>query len=210
MVFLTVLALAVQQPASLSQPPQLLNPTALFQPNDYPARAAQKDESGIVSMLLSVDDHGRVTNCAVTESSGSAALDTGTCALLRRKARFKPAIDATGAPVTGTHREVVAWSIGSSAISSVIQLMLTLSPSQSPPTAPFSARLYFNAKGRPTECEIVQSGGTAVDEAVCKIAAAKLSIAPPHSESPNITPIGIRDLSVAFRLATPDNGQARP
>ncbi|GAM00982.1 TonB family protein [Sphingomonas parapaucimobilis] len=210
MVFLTVLAFAVQRPEALAQPPKLLNPTTLFQPNDYPTRAAQKEESGIVSTLLSVDDHGRVTNCVVTESSGSVALDTGTCTLLRRKARFKPALDATGSPVGDTHREMAAWSIGPSAISPVIQLMLSLSPLQSPPTAPVAARLYFNAKGRVTECQIVQSGGGAVDEAVCKIAAAKLSITPPHSESPDIAPVGIRDLSVAFRLANPASGQGRP
>lgn len=207
MVLLTILALAVQQSASPAQPPQLLNPTALFQPNDYPARAAQKEESGIVSTLLSVDDHGRVTNCAVTESSGSAARDSGTCALLRRKARFKPAVDATGSPVSGTYREMAAWSVGPAAISPVIQLMLTLPASQSLPSAPVTARLYFDAKGRLTECQIVQSGGGAADQAACRIAAAKLSIAPPRSESQDIAPVAIRDLSVAFRSA---NVQVRP
>lgn len=208
MAVLTILALAVQQPATLAQPPRLLN--LALQPGDYPARAAQKDESGIVSMLLSVDDHGRVTNCVVTESSGSPTLDTGTCALLRRKARFEPAIDATGSPVSGTHREVVAWSIGSPAISSNIQLMLTLPASQTAPPAPVTARIYFSAKGCITECQIVQSGGGAVDETVCKIAAGKLAIAPPHSESPDIAPVGIRDLSVTFRLANAVSSQTRP
>ncbi len=210
MIFPTVLALVAQHPASLAQPPRLLNQTTMVQPDDYPARAARQDESGIVSMRLTVDDHGRVTNCAVTESSGSTALDTRTCALLRRKARFAPARNTNGSPVSGTHREMIAWSIGSAAISPVLELMLTLPPSQTPPPAPVTARLYFNAKGRVTECEMVESGGDAVDEAACKIAAAKLSIAPPHSESSDVAPVGIRDLKVAFRLAPPASGQDRP
>ena len=146
MIFPTVLALVAQHPASLAQPPRLLNQTTMVQPDDYPARAARQDESGIVSMRLAVDDYGRVTNCAVTESSGSTALDTGTCALLRRKARFAPALNTNGSPVSGTHREMIAWSIGSAAISPVLKLMLTLPP----PPAPVTARLYFNAKGRVT------------------------------------------------------------
>lgn len=210
MIILPLLIAAVPQSASPPHPPLLLNPTTLLQPNDYPTRAAQKGESGIVSMLLSVDDHGRVTNCAVTESSGSAALDTGTCALLRRKARFKPATDATGNPVAGTHREMAAWSIDTAAPSPTIQLMLTLSASQTPPPAPITARLYFDAKGHVTECRIDQSGGSAADEAACKIATTKVAIAPPHSGSPDIEPVAVRDLVIAFRSASPANGEVRP
>jgi TonB family protein len=205
MVFLLLLITAVEQPASLAQPPRLLNPTALFQLDDYPTKAVQNNESGIVSTLLSVDDHGRVTNCAVTESSGSAALDTGTCTLLRRKARFKPATDAAGHPVNSTHREMAGWSIGPASISPIIQLMLTVPATPSPPPAPITARLDFDSQGRVTECRIVRSGGNAADETACKIAAAKLTIAPPHSRSADIVPVAVRDLIVTFRSASQAN-----
>ena len=43
-----------------------------------------------------------MTDCSVTSSSGSSALDQATCRILRSRARFTPARDSSGNPTTGS------------------------------------------------------------------------------------------------------------
>jgi protein TonB len=71
----------------------------LFSADDYPAAAQQKGEEGTVQAALAVDAGGRVTTCTILRSSGSASLDSATCGLLQRRARFIPARDASGTAV---------------------------------------------------------------------------------------------------------------
>jgi protein TonB len=52
-----------------------------------------------------------VTDCAVTASSGFAGLDKATCDTVKRRARFEPATDQTGARTTGSFSGSVSWQI---------------------------------------------------------------------------------------------------
>ena len=65
--------------------------------DDYLASAKRDGESGIVHFRLLVGADGRVTNCTISRTSGSPALDNRTCRLMR--ARFTPALDLSGNPV---------------------------------------------------------------------------------------------------------------
>jgi TonB family protein len=76
---------------------------------DYPAAAIEAGESGITSFRLDVAKDGTVARCTVTESSGSPLLDTTACALLRMRARFHPALDKNGRPVTDTYSARFRW-----------------------------------------------------------------------------------------------------
>ena len=40
-------------------------------------------------------------NCTVTSSSGERELDDGACSAMRRYARYDPALNAAGNPITG-------------------------------------------------------------------------------------------------------------
>jgi periplasmic protein TonB len=71
----------------------------IFSTDDYPAAALQRGEEGTVQAVLAVDSRGRVTKCTILRSSGSATLDSTTCRLLQKRARFTPARDADGRPV---------------------------------------------------------------------------------------------------------------
>jgi protein TonB len=75
---------------------------SVFSDSDYPASAIRGEESGTVRASLTVGPDGRVTNCTVTASSGSAALDAATCNILRRRGRFTPARDSSGNPTSDT------------------------------------------------------------------------------------------------------------
>ncbi|WP_052023616.1 energy transducer TonB [Caenibius tardaugens] len=80
-------------------------------PNDYPSQAMRNGETGTVRFLLHVDASGGVSNCAVTRSSGVAALDAVTCDVVSRRARFHPARDRLGRPVSGTYANAIRWQI---------------------------------------------------------------------------------------------------
>src|SRR5215218_8767555 len=76
-----------------------VNLASLFGDQDYPAEAVAAREQGSVGFALDVGPNGRVSDCTVTSSSGSAALDGTTCRLMISRARFTPATDARGATV---------------------------------------------------------------------------------------------------------------
>ncbi|MGB3806727.1 MAG: energy transducer TonB, partial [Erythrobacter sp.] len=58
-------------------------------------------EEGTVGVRVTVTAEGRAANCRVTRSSGSSSLDEGACRSMERYARFNPALNAAGNPVTG-------------------------------------------------------------------------------------------------------------
>jgi protein TonB len=77
--------------------------------DDYPAAARDSGAEGTVRFRLTIDPAGRVIGCDIKSSSGSAVLDMATCNLMRRRARFTPAIDSNGNPGVGTIEQVVVW-----------------------------------------------------------------------------------------------------
>jgi len=87
------------------------NLTSLFSDLDYPAAAVAAREQGEVAFALDIGANGRVTDCTVTRSSGSSALDDTTCRLIRSRARFTPALDATGATVSDHLAGKIIWRL---------------------------------------------------------------------------------------------------
>lgn len=84
---------------------------SLFSDEDYPASALRSSESGATGFRLEVGANGRVTNCTVTSSSGSSALDSTTCRLLRSRARFTPATDSSGGTTTDSVSGRIVWRL---------------------------------------------------------------------------------------------------
>ena len=66
---------------------------------DYPRAALETRAEGRVETRFTVGTDGRVSNCRVTRSSGSTALDQTTCRLIEQRFRWTPARDAHGNPV---------------------------------------------------------------------------------------------------------------
>lgn len=78
---------------------------------DYPSRAQREERSGTTGFRLEIGADGRVTNCTVTSSSGSADLDAETCRLLPRRARFKAAQDENGQPMADSFSSRIVWRL---------------------------------------------------------------------------------------------------
>jgi protein TonB len=89
------------------------NLASYFSDADYPASAQRNEEQGTTAVSLSIGPDGRVTGCTVTASSGSATLDAATCNILRRRARFTPATDSTGAATGDTTTTRIRWVLPS-------------------------------------------------------------------------------------------------
>jgi len=89
------------------------NLASLFSTDDYPQSAIRNEEQGTTAVRLGVGPDGRVTDCSVTQSSGSGALDQATCNILKRRARFTPAKDQAGNPISDTFSQRIRWELPS-------------------------------------------------------------------------------------------------
>jgi periplasmic protein TonB len=127
MILPAILLLSAQAPAATPAPPPFVMPPppappgprveivrqpearqpiqSLFSPDDYPA--AGDGTRGVVSVVLTIDPGGRVVSCGIQQSSGLDVLNMFTCNILRRRARFTPAMDGNGNAVRRATRKRV-------------------------------------------------------------------------------------------------------
>jgi len=75
---------------------------SLFSADDYPAAAQSAGAEGTAQAQLTIGPDGRVVGCNLVRSTGNGALDSATCNILRRRAKFTPARDNNGQPTTDT------------------------------------------------------------------------------------------------------------
>ena len=76
---------------------------------DYPSRALRAEESGVVTMRITIGANGRVEGCAVTGSSGSSTLDDAACRGMQRYARYNPALNDAGNPISSTTSQSIRY-----------------------------------------------------------------------------------------------------
>lgn len=96
-----------------TQTPPRANLATYFSADDFPEPARLRQAEGTVRFRLAISAEGRVTDCAVTESSGDSSLDEATCTILRERARYEPARDAAQRAVAGTDEGRVTWQFPS-------------------------------------------------------------------------------------------------
>ncbi|MEM7687921.1 MAG: TonB family protein [Pseudomonadota bacterium] len=87
------------------------DPSEWIMERDYRSRWIREGLSGVAGFTLQIDARGRVSDCAITRSTGHDALDGATCRLLTRRAKFNPARNAAGDKVAGTYSSSVDWNI---------------------------------------------------------------------------------------------------
>lgn len=79
--------------------------------SDYPRWAWEAGIGGTVTVIFAVETDGRVGECEVTRSSGSAPLDEMTCRLIRERFRYRPSLDRQGRPVRSRVLENHSWEV---------------------------------------------------------------------------------------------------
>ncbi len=77
--------------------------------SDWPRGLGEAGVGGTVGVRYTVATNGRVENCRVTRSSGSALLDDTTCRLIAQRFRFRPSLDAAGRAVASVIVEDHSW-----------------------------------------------------------------------------------------------------
>lgn len=87
------------------------SPGTWVTPNDYPAADLRAGHIGVTGFRLTIGADGKVQACDVIASSGYPSLDSVACTNLRKRAKFIPATDSTGAAVSGSYTNVVRWMI---------------------------------------------------------------------------------------------------
>jgi len=80
--------------------------------SDYPRGALAAGAGGTVYLRFVVSTDGRVSDCAVTRSSGRSDLDAATCRIIRDRFRYRPARDYAGRPVPDTVMGQQDWELG--------------------------------------------------------------------------------------------------
>ncbi len=85
--------------------------SGIFSPDDYPGIAMFKDQMGSVAFVLLIDEQGKVADCTVTETSGVASLDSQSCAIVKERAKFKPAIGLDGKPSKSSYFQRITWRL---------------------------------------------------------------------------------------------------
>ncbi len=76
---------------------------------DYPPRALRNSIQGVSRLTITIDPDGRPSAC---QASGAGdELDAAACRKARLRARFTPALNSHGKPVSAVIRWEVTWSI---------------------------------------------------------------------------------------------------
>jgi len=88
---------------------QGVSPTSLIRADDYPVQALRNGEQGTVYYELTIGKDGRPKACRVAKSSASERLDRATCSILMKRARFRPARDASGNPTEDVYTGEISW-----------------------------------------------------------------------------------------------------
>jgi periplasmic protein TonB len=79
--------------------------------SNYPARALREGTEGTVGVSVTVGADGRVSACSVTSSSGSSALDEAACQGMQRYARYDPALNDAGQPISASTSTRIVYKL---------------------------------------------------------------------------------------------------
>lgn len=77
----------------------------------YPLQPLMQGRGGVVGVAILVDDAGTPTECRITNDSGDRTLNSVACEALM-KARYDPALDASGKPMKSYWMTRVIYRVG--------------------------------------------------------------------------------------------------
>lgn len=79
--------------------------------SNYPTRAAREEREGRVGVRVTIGPDGKVSSCTVSSSSGSPDLDEAACDGMTRYARYDPALDDAGNPISATTSTAIVYKL---------------------------------------------------------------------------------------------------
>jgi hypothetical protein len=153
---------------------------------------------GRTLFILTIDPKGSVQNCEIAISSGSNTLDEVVCRSLSARAKFHPAQDRAGVPITGYYHSGVFWRPTNSHNSLfVMELEFPLPHQPIPRSDPrewitakdFPASVHYGGKakvainvgadGTVKSCDVIETSGTSeLDGLTCRLITARVRFLP--------------------------------
>ena len=98
--------------AQLKQAPMSKKSLAkLFDSRDYPSGALNSRQSGSLAFALLIDETGKIADCTVIATSGVATLDSQSCAVVKERAVFDPAVGSDGKPAKSAVIQRIRWEM---------------------------------------------------------------------------------------------------
>jgi hypothetical protein len=82
-----------------------------FSASDFPLAALKKDLNGRTEVRITVDRRGRAAACVPLKSTPDPVFARTSCAVLMKRAHFKPAIDVDGRAMTSFYVQSVVFTI---------------------------------------------------------------------------------------------------
>ena len=164
------------------------NIAQVFGEDDYPPDAWLAREEGLVRFALDVAPDGRVTGCSILVSSGSRALDEGTCRIAEARGRLTPARDAQGRAVADRLTASIRWQLPDELPLDPMlpDLADYLTMADYPAEAleggeqgQVDFTVIVSPRGRPTDCTVTRSSGSRLlDQATCRAMMQRARFAP--------------------------------
>jgi hypothetical protein len=102
----------VEQRARKTGPVPANDPGTWFRVGDYPLEQRRAAAGALVILRLGVGANGAVTGCAVAKAGGDKAFEDLTCRLATERARFTPALGASGRPIASYWAQRIRWQPG--------------------------------------------------------------------------------------------------
>lgn len=91
----------VEQNKHLMRRPVAKNePGKWLSSSDYPEEMLVKRQPALVNFRLMIDDKGNISSCHIQRSTYRKEFDDAVCNAVRKRAKFDPALDADGNPVS--------------------------------------------------------------------------------------------------------------
>jgi len=140
-----------------SSAPNSTNLRSWLSADDTPVAIMPGNVLKSVKTALTIDPEGKLQDCAVEVSSGIPKLDTHTCKVLSRRAKFRPALDGNGMPIYGVYRTQIDWWVGDGyppkrqQIPDMVLKVSALSPKSKSPVL-LTLGFRVDESGHPSEC----------------------------------------------------------
>lgn len=128
-----------------------------FTAHDVPIKELKPNVLGTVKYGLTVAPDGKIQDCRIELSSRNPQLDSHTCTVAKRRAKFRAARGTSGNPVYGVYRTGTNWWIGDGyppTTTPIADLELTVVSLPSRTKSPTFIRVMFavDTGGRPSSC----------------------------------------------------------
>ena len=79
--------------------------------DDYPINMIERDEQGGVAALLRIDETGAISDCKAYQIEGHRDWEKIICRIVKKRARFNPARDASGKAVSSYILTPMIWFV---------------------------------------------------------------------------------------------------